>query len=191
MTQSPPPVVDRDQYLKFGRPGNSCLLCGKPLNVDGSHPSLIQLSEKEEAVRHDFCRDCWGQMGKEEYFSYWLTKRITSASPEQRRLARSERNEALWRLFAALNSSDSQELGPQLFLLAHLLMRYKVLVYSGTTEDGRLRFTHPKLGESFEVPDLALDSVDFVRINTLVEQQALAYAPSNATQADTQEPETA
>jgi hypothetical protein len=169
-------AFDREQYLKFGRARNNCLLCSKPLNVDGRHPSLIQLSEKEEAVREDFCGECWEKKSKEEYFSYWVTKRVTSESPEQRRLARSERNEALWRLFAALyGTEDAPELGPQLFLLAHLLMKYKVLVYTGPVEGGKLRFTHPKLGEVFDVADLPLDAADFAKINAEVEQQALSY----------------
>jgi hypothetical protein len=83
---------------------------------------------------------------------------------------------SIWRLFAALyGTEDAPELGPQLFLLAHLLMKYKVLVYTGPVEGGKLRFTHPKLGEVFDVADLPLDAADFAKINAEVEQQALSY----------------
>lgn len=173
------PSVDRDQYLKFGRARNNCLLCTAPLNVDGRHPSLISLSEKEEAVRKDFCPDCWGKLGEEQYFSFWVTTRVNAPSPEQRRLAKSERNEALWRLFAALYTTESQDLAPQLFFLAHLLMKYKVLVFKGV-HDGRLRFVHPKLEETFDIEDVPIESVDFLSVKNAVEEQALAFVPDDA-----------
>lgn len=165
-----------DGYLQFSRAANTCLLCSAPLNVDGRHPSLIQLSERAEVIRKDFCPTCWGRLGEEEYFSFWVTKRVNALSPEQRRLAKSERNEALWRLFAALYASEGPDLSAQLFLLAHLLLRYRVLAYDGTTPTGNIVFLHPKLGERFEIPDLPLDSVDFVSIKSGLEQQALQYA---------------
>lgn len=172
------PTADKDVYLRITRPGSTCLLCNKPLNVDGHHPSLIQLSGKEEVIRKDFCPECWQRLGEESYFSFWVTKRVTAPSVEERRLMRSERNEALWRLFAALYSRESEEgLAAQLFLLAHLLMKYRVLTFSGVAEDGKLVFVHPKLGESFEVLDIPLDSADFVGLKESLEQQAVQYAP--------------
>ncbi|MEO8376070.1 MAG: hypothetical protein ABI579_00230 [Candidatus Sumerlaeota bacterium] len=174
-------AADRDQYLKFSRPHNSCLLCGKALNVDGRHPSLIQLSDKEDTIRQDFCSECWEKKQSGDYFSYWVTKRVNSESPEQRRLNRAERNEALWRLFAALyESKDAPELAPQLFLVAHLLMKYKVIVYGGKSPDGKLIFKQMKLGETYEVADVALDGVDFAKVNALVEEQALNFRPEPA-----------
>lgn len=189
MAENPKP----DTYLQFSRAANTCLLCAAPLNVDGRHPSVIQMSEKAEIVRKDFCPTCWGRLGEEQYFSFWVTKRVNSISPEQRRLAKSERNEALWRLFAALYASESPDLAPQIFLLAHLLMRYRVLVFEGTTPEGRLLFAHPKLGEKFEVGDLPLDSVDFVAVKSGIEQQALEFAggASPADHGDEPQPETA
>ncbi len=173
-----PKPGEKDVYLRITRPGDECLLCHKPLNIDGRHPSYIELSEKEEVIRKDFCAECWQRLGEESYFSFWLTKRVNAPSAQERRLAKSERNEALWRLFAALYSSDSPDLAPQLFLLAHLLMKYRVLAYQGTTEEGRLLFQHPKLGETFEIEDIPLDSVDFVAIKQSLEDQAVDYAPS-------------
>ena len=168
----------RDHYLKLGRPRDTCLLCTAPLNVDGKHPSLIELSGKDEVVRKDFCITCWTRMQEQGYFSFWITKRVNQPSAAERRLAKSERNEALWRLFSALYASEAAaDFGPQLFLLAHLLMKYKVLVYTGNRED-RLVFQHPKLGESFEINDLPWESIDFTEISREIEQQAIAYAPS-------------
>jgi len=167
---------DRDQYLKIGRPRDTCLLCQSPLNVDGRHPSLLEMGDREEAVRKDFCAKCWGSMGEQGYFSFWVTKRVNAPSAAERRLARSERNDALWRLFAALygQKDAAVDLAPQLFLLAHLLLRYKVLQFAGVQE-GRLRFVHPKLEESFLIADVAIDQVDFSKIKAEVEEQALEF----------------
>ncbi|MBI1291927.1 hypothetical protein GC173_11895 [bacterium] len=167
---------ERDSYLHVTRPRNACLLCSAPLNVDGRHPSVIVLSDKEEAIRQDFCPTCWGRMTEKGYFSFWVTKRVNAPSAEQRRLARGERNEALWRLFSALHSSGNSDLAPQLFFLAHLLMRYKVLTFSGL-RDGKLAFLHPKLEETYLIDDLPIESIDFLSVKNEVEAAALAYVP--------------
>ncbi len=170
--------ANRDTYLAFTRPANTCLVCGTPLNVDGRHPTLLAISDKQEAIRRDFCPTCWNKVGDEEYFSFWVTKRVNSVSAEERRLHRSERNEALWRLFAALYTSETHDdVDAQLFLLAHLLMRYRVLNFAGTDENGKLLFIHPKLGESFAIANLSLDEADFVSVKTDLEKQAVHYVP--------------
>lgn len=166
-------------YLHFRRPENNCLLCEKPIHAGGHHPSVIRYSETEEVIRNDFCDACWQQMEDRQYFSFWVTNRIEAPTAEERRLMRSERNEALWRLFAALHDSQTQDVAPQLFLLAHLLMRYKVLAFKGHGEDGKLLFEHPKLQLIFKVEDLPLDAVDFVKVKEDVEKQAVDFAPSN------------
>lgn len=168
----------RDEILQVGRPRDTCLLCDNPLNVDGKHPTLIQVSETEEVIRKDFCAECWGRLSEEGYFSFWITNRVNKPTAKERRLAKSERNEALWRLFAALHSAHGgeEDFAPQLFLLAHLLMRYKVLMFAGAG-DGKLNFLHPKFGESFEIDDLPYETIDFTEINQQIEAKAADYAP--------------
>lgn len=176
---------DRDAYLRITRPASECLLCSAPLNVDGRHPTVLEAADTEEVIRKDFCPKCWASMQDGGYFSFWVTKRVNAPSAKERRLARAERNEALWRLFSALYAGDSRsEMGPQLFLLAHLLMKYRVLVYTGRGEGEILRFAHPKLGESFEVPDVPLDGADFVAIKAALEEQALNYVPTPGAEDD-------
>ncbi|MCC5876632.1 MAG: hypothetical protein JJU11_10480 [Candidatus Sumerlaeia bacterium] len=171
--------TDRDLYLKFSRPSNNCLLCNVPLNIEGAHPTLLEVGGREEAIRKDFCPDCWNKKDQQTYFSFWVTNRVNKPTAKERRLAKSERNEALWRLFSALHASEGDDLAPQLFLLAHLLMKYKVLTFTGS-RDGMLEFTHPKLGETFMVEDLPLDSTDFVAIHQQIEGQVLDYAPEES-----------
>lgn len=169
-------ATDRDLYLRFARPSNHCLLCQAPLNVEGSHATYLEVADREQAIRKDFCPDCWRQKEEQSYFSFWLTKRVNQPSARERRLARGERNEALWRLFTALHSSEGEDLAAQLFLLAHLLMKYKVLNFVGS-RDGKLEFVHPKLGETFLIEDLPLDSADFVGIHQQLDEQMHDFAP--------------
>ncbi len=169
---------DRSAYLRVGRAGNACLLCNKPLNVDGRHPSVLEVKDAQDAIRKDFCPECWPRLADEGYFSFWVTRRVAAPSAKERRLARTERNEALWRLFAALYASeDSSTLAPQLFFLAHLLMRYKVLTFQGLSQDGLLEFQHPRLGETFHIADVPLEEVDFSAVQKEIDEQAMSYAP--------------
>lgn len=168
-----------DSYLQFKRPSRNCLVCGVSLPELERHPSILKLSPKEEAVREDICPKCWEQMGHREYFCYWITHRYQQGpTPEARKLEKSERNEALWALFNALYARDeSEDLGPQLFLLAHLLMKYRILAYLGMAEDGRLHFFHSPTQENFFVPDVPLDSVSFVNVKEQLDSKVQEFAP--------------
>jgi hypothetical protein len=176
-------TLDRESYLRFSRAKANCLLCNEALNVDGSHPSTLVIEKREEAVRQDFCRVCWDRMAEKGYFSFWVTKRVNAPTAAERRLARSERNDAMWRLFAGLYAVQSSELQPQLFLLAHLLMRYKILTFLGLRE-GKLCFLHAKLEDTYHVEDLPFESIDFVTVKSAVEEkvQAIAAQAADATQ---------
>lgn len=168
-----------DSYLQFKRPGRNCLVCGASLPELERHPSMLKLDSKEDAVRQDICPECWEKMAEKNYFSYWITRRYQQGpSAEERRLAKSERNEALWALFNALYArTDREELAAQLFLISHLLMKYRVLSYLGPDEEGRLRFYHSGTQETYLVPDLPLDAVSFVDIMEEVDGQLREYAP--------------
>lgn len=171
-------MLDREAYLKFRRPHDECLLCGTSLPAAGKHPTVLDIDGKEEAIRRDFCPKCWVEAEKPEYFGFWLTKRIDAPTGRERRLARAERNEALWRLFNALHETENPELRPQLFLLAHLLMRYRVLTFRSTEADGTLLFEHQPSGVTFRVADVPIESVPFAEVKKAVESEALKYAPS-------------
>lgn len=176
-----------DTYLQFRRPGRSCLLCDKDLSPLDRHRSALKIdSAAAQAVREDMCPECWERLGEKAYFSFWITKRFQEGpSPEQRRLAKAERNEALWALFNALHAIRDEEVAPQLFLLAHLLMKYRVLQFTGRdAERATLRFLHAPTQESFEVDDLPLDSVSFVEVMQEVEGKLHQYAPEPAAAAE-------
>ncbi len=118
-------------------------------------------------------------MGHKDYFCYWITRRYQEGpSPEARKLAKAERNEALWALFNALYSRQDAELAPHLFLLAHLLMKYRILTFAGQGNPGELKFFHQPTQETYLVPDLPLDAVSFVNIKEQLDGQLHEYAPS-------------
>ncbi|MEQ8820910.1 MAG: hypothetical protein RLY93_11755 [Sumerlaeia bacterium] len=171
-----------ESYLSFRRAERECLLCGKTLEDLGRHPSVLRFSEKEEALRMDFCPECWEKKAEQDYFGFWLTRRIEKAhTAEGRKLAREERNAALWSLFAALHSESDPALAPQVFLLAHLLMRYRVLTYQKVTRDGLLQFYHSPTREIYEVADMALeDAVAFAEARETIEARLRETASGEA-----------
>lgn len=169
-----------DSYLQFRRASRNCLLCGVSLPELERHPSVLKLGPTEEAIREDICPTCWGRMGEKSYFASWITRRYQEGpSPEERRLARAERNEALWALFNALYAlRESDDLAAQLFLLAHLLMKYRILAFKGVGEGGTLLFFHQPTQETFEIQDLPLDQVSFVEVNKAIEGRLHEFAPA-------------
>ncbi len=169
---------DRDQYLKFRRPHDQCLLCGTSLPSAGRHPTVLEFDDKEEAVRRDFCPACWQKAGNPGYFSFWVTKRISGPTAAERRLAKHERNEAFWRLFLALHGAQTDEYRTQLFLLAHLLMRYRVMTFKGTGPDGTLMFEAAPTGETYRIADVPEGSAEFGAIMKSVEDQAVQLMES-------------
>lgn len=169
-----------DSYLQFRRPARQCLLCGVQLDTLDRHPSALKFGgDVENAVREDICPTCWDNLGDRDYFGAWVTRRIQEGqTPEQRRLAKSERNEALWALFNAVYAIRSEELEPQVFLLAHLLMKYRVLQFAGVGGDGMLEFVHGPTQERYRVVDLPLDAVSFVDVKAHIDSQLHQYAPA-------------
>ncbi len=171
-----------DSYLQFRRASRNCLVCGVSLPELQRHPSTLRLSEKEETIREDICPNCWEHMGERDYFGYWVTHRFQEGpSPEQRKLARSERNEALWALFNALYAlRESDDLAPQLFLVSHLLMKYRILQFREARGDGTLVFHHPQTQETFEIQDLPLEAVSFVDVKSEIESRLHEFAPKES-----------
>lgn len=168
-----------DSYLQFRRASRNCLVCGVSLPELERHPSILKLSATEEAIREDICPTCWDRLGEKQYFASWITRRYQEGpSPEERRLARAERNEALWALFNALYAlREADDLAAQLFLIAHLLMKYRILSFKGVGEGGTLLFFHQPTQETFEIQDLPLEEVSFVEVNKAIEGRLHEFAP--------------
>ncbi len=197
--------MERDNYLQIGRPSNECALCGRALAEIGRHPSVIDEPEEktdrkskdkarnkdkekdkesDPTPRRDFCPECWSKAKDLKYFSFWLARRTRPAP--NRKLAKAERNEVLWRLFSALTTRQEPETEPQRFLLAHLLMKYGVLRWqaNSTDEEGLacIVFEHTPTGEPYRVREHAMDEAALVQ--TLQEIEALVAREVNPGLAD-------
>lgn len=165
--------MDREAYLQIHRPANECVLCGASLLESGRHPSAIDDKDEGEPERRDFCQECWGKRDDHKYFCQWLVKR-TRPEPN-RRLAKAERNDVLWRLFSALAGRQEPQTEAHVFLLAHLLMKYGILKWRANRRepDGAnwILFEHPQTNEEFKVRERSLG--DEALIQTLQEIEDL------------------
>ena len=177
--------MEKDQYLNVSRPNKVCLLCGRSLKEVQKHPSILTKWENE-AIRKDFCPECWEKMKDRDYFSYWVTKRITSAP--KRQLTKKERNDLLLRLFESLYRQQEKQNSYSLFFLAHLLMRYKIFHWkgsrnlpedldAGTPERTLLIFENRYTGEEIEITDQELDGEKILNTRTEIDEYLTTNLP--------------
>lgn len=150
-------MSDKHPYFDIGKPENTCAICGGSLPAEGQHPSALT-ELYPEPIRKDYCLTCWKQLRDKQFFSHWLTKRI--APPADQKINRQARNDMLLRLFTALYYQHDPANATQLYLLAHLLMRYKVFKWVETrpTDAGEdsLVFEDSRTGEEVFVAPIDL-----------------------------------
>lgn len=102
-------MIQPDQLKKIGRAATQCLACGAPLQDVGRHPSALREPSARDAEddaafqREDFCPDCWRQIGREGYLSFWLARR--EPPRVSTRLTRRRRNETLLGYFVRLDEA--------------------------------------------------------------------------------------
>lgn len=143
--------MEKEQYLKIGRPQNSCVLCGTTIAVAGKHASVLlspgeepppqQTAGEEGPQRQDYCPACWEKARQKNYFSFWIARR---EPPKPRKLkSRKERNAALLAYFDLLLQKNDPAYAQHLYFLAHLLMKFSVLKWvrseRATEQGGRER----------------------------------------------------
>ena len=154
-----------ESYLNhIVRPSGVCVLCESSLVEQERHPSILTQDQasapkkEKERSRQDFCEKCWENLEDHSYFSFWLAKR-TRPQPN-RRLVKAERNDILWRLFNALLTNPQTETETHLYILAHLLMKYRLLRWrSNETDESGMSwvvFANPKTTEEYRVREFAL-----------------------------------
>ncbi|MCX7048722.1 MAG: hypothetical protein NTX50_24950, partial [Candidatus Sumerlaeota bacterium] len=151
----------------------------------------------DNLVRTDYHRDCWKQVRKGDYLSFWLAKR--PEPPVTPKMTRQERNTILLGLFSALIQKSDTIDEPAKFIVSHLLMKYKVLMLAGSRVDEQQRrrwiiFEIRQTEEKFEVPDIRLSDEQaaetLARINAYLDQ-AHAEAAAKAPQLEDEEQEEA
>ena len=155
-------VMEKDMLLSIGRPQKLCMNCNAPLEAIERHPSILRSLKERGVERLDYCPDCWRQMKDEAYQSFWITRRILKEQ-KVRKLSRKERNTALRVLFESLwDRRESEDVGPHIYFMAHLLMKWGGLKWRENRQDeyGRevVVFEDPASGDRLEL--VAVDPGD-------------------------------
>lgn len=186
-------VVEKDLYLKIGRPTNSCVACGAEIAHAGKHPSVLrQRSETPENLegdsaddlgprREDYCAACWQELSEKDFVGFWLAKR---EPPKVRKIeSKKERNAGLLAWFEHLQlQNPDDEIRQSLFFLAHLLMKYGVFKWqrTETADDGSEVIYFKPTGSDDEVSVVAMEFSDerSVEIKRELDAFLLQYANS-------------
>lgn len=172
--------MEKDLLLTINRPQKLCMNCNAPLDVIERHPSILRTVQKRQIERLDYCPECWRQMKDEVYESFWITKRVIK--PQRvRKLSRKERNTALRALFESLwERREAEDVGPHIFLLAHLLLKWGGLKWKKNElgPDGRERvfFEEPTTGDLIEVATVDAYDVRMEAAREEIEQFLRQYA---------------
>jgi len=137
--------MEKELYLKIGRPRNTCIQCGAPIAEAGKHLSAIKTaaesaeSGSSDPIREDFCPECWAKLQERAFYGFWLARREKPGIPKWQ--TRKERNTTLLAYFDFLNQKPDPENAQHLFYLSHLLMKYHVFQWLRTEppadENGR------------------------------------------------------
>lgn len=172
--------MEKDLLLSIGRPQKLCMNCNGPLENVERHPSILRSVEAKKVERLDFCPDCWRQMKEEVYESFWITRRVPKEQ-KVRKLSRRERSTALRILFESLwERRESEDVGPHVYFLAHLLMKWGGLKWreNRTDEAGRetIIFEDPASGDRLEIAAVDLDDERMNAVKIEIEQFLRQYA---------------
>ena len=169
---------------EIGKPSDVCLQCGKQLEEFDKHPSALQTSS-EEIVRRDFCPVCWKDIKKQDFYIYWMTKRIQKTA-EDKKMSRKDKGEILLRFFTMLRNREKDEYKPHLFILAHLLMKYGVFKFLRNVVDSdgasEIVFECDRLDEEIVIEEI--DHVDerLVEVRKETERHLTENLPSDNSQ---------
>lgn len=173
-------MVNKETLMAIGRPGKTCANCDAPIVDVERHPSGVRGLSDSRPERYDYCPDCWQHLKSETWESFWLTKRRITR--RVRKLNRRERAAALRALFESLweRRDTDEQLGPRLFFLAHLLMKWGGLKWidSRTADDGVevVLFEDPASGDVLDIRSYAADDPTIEDVKDEVEAFLREYA---------------
>lgn len=136
--------------------------------------------------RMDYHRACWKKAQKEDYLSFWLAKRPEPAPTPK--LTKKERAVLLLGLFQSVMQTSNPADDPLRFVLAHLLMRYRILTLCPPRIDDQGRkwivFELPKEEERYEAPDILLGDRQMAETMARIEQYLDRATPEEAAASD-------
>jgi len=139
-------------------PSHKCVVCDRDLAAVSKHPSVLELTAKGDPHRRDICQECWEKMADRQFFSFWLAQR--EAPKPDPKVAREEQNRRLTAVFEMMLDSKEDRFRPHLYVLAHTLMKRRLLKWVGSRkgEDGRERivFRNAATDEEIEIEEIDL-----------------------------------
>lgn len=175
--------MEKEVLQQIGRPQKVCSNCHCPIDNIGRHPSVLNVKKRRQVERLDYCPECWQQLKEEAYNSFWITQR----SPRRQRLkkmSKRERNSALKALFESLwDRRETEDVGPHLYFLAHLLMKWGGLRWKEDVKDpyGRevVVFEDHATGDTIEIMTFVISDERMFKIKEEVENFLQQYAPED------------
>jgi len=182
-------------YSSIPAPSRKCVVCGRDLAAVPKHPSVLDLDERGKAERRDLCPECWEKMADKGFFSFWLTHR-EPPKPDMRK-TRLRRRETLRRLFDQFRASGDERFKSHIYILAHILMKNRLLVWEGTEKpDGNapatVVFRDPASDELIRVEEVEIEDETLVAVKREIDAAlAAGAAPSDNGDEDSEEQESA
>ncbi|MEN6626356.1 MAG: hypothetical protein ABFD69_09035 [Candidatus Sumerlaeia bacterium] len=154
--------------------------CDAPIDTIERHPSVLRSAGKRDIERCDYCPTCWEQLKDDAYDSFWMTRRDTTPRKAPK-LNRRERSMALRALFESLwDRRENEDVGPEIYLLAHLLMKWGGLKWreNGADIAGRpcLVFEDPASGDRIEIADMEVGDERLASIQQRIDDFLSEYA---------------
>lgn len=204
-------VLEKDLYLKIGRPTNACIVCGVEITHAGKHPSVLrspeaaatpaapddapaeataspsQEPEKTGPQREDYCQECWQKATGRDFLGYWMARRDP---PKTRKIeSKKERNAGVLAWFDLLRTRPPEHANLQSqYFLAHLLMKYGVLKWVKTElrDDGQevIYFRQTGQEEEIAVAAVELDDATSGEIKKKLDEFLLQFANAPETSDD-------
>ena len=169
---------------EIGKPSDVCLQCGKQLEEFEKHPSALETSD-EEIARKDFCPVCWKNIKKQDFYIYWMTKRIQKTA-EDKKISRKDKGEILLRFFTMLRNREDDEYKSHLFILAHLLMKYGVFKFLRNVVDNEeisvIVFECDMLDEEIRIEEIDHADEHLVEVRKEIERHLTENLPSDNSQ---------
>lgn len=160
---------------EINRPGETCLMCGKSLDQIERHRSALSTDEENQVLlRYDYCSECWETVKEQPFFSKWITRRVIK-NTETERAQRQNLREGACRIFQETLQSDTLNRSARLYILAHLLLRLRVLKWLGheileETGEQVLVFEDIKSHERVTIPHVRLNEQEISEAQSFVDE---------------------
>ncbi len=171
--------MDKETLLSLGRPQRKCMNCDGALDQIERHPSALR-GDRRRLERLDYCPECWERVKDEVFDSFWMVRRQTGPRRAPK-LNRRQRSIALRALFESLwDRREQEDVAPELYLLAHLLMKWGGLRWRENVLDitGRpcVIFEDAASGDRVEIPEIELEDERLAAIQQRIEEFLAEHA---------------